>query len=189
MHGEPLRLPFQLRALSLFNYPVPANLLAALFRSSADTIHTLNLSSYGGAGGTVDPTLLDAFPIVAAQLRELRLPPKTNLDFLPHLSHCTALTHLTLLSTDPDDLPNTLLALPSSGTLAFLSTRLPEGTTLERLAFLVRLVDIDGFPALSKLERLEVFTGSARMYDGGVGRPDDVFAVCAQRGLTLVLNR
>ncbi|KAL8293170.1 hypothetical protein RQP46_000864 [Phenoliferia psychrophenolica] len=132
---------------------------------------------------------MDAFPLVAATIRELHLPPSTNPAFLPLLDLCQNLQSLTLDGHNSAHFIDTLLALPSSGELTKLTARLPDDDAdINRMVLLFRLVGLDNFPALNNLEALVVHTGNT-LSDTAEVRTDMILGVCAARGLRLTLER
>lgn len=187
----PLVLPFRLTTLTLATPSVSFSVLSALFSSSAQTLRTLHVQRYGYSMGTFDSAFLSAFPLVAASLTELHLPPKTNEAFLPLLRGCKALHTLITEEVRQYLLSKTLLALPTATVRSLFVNILPsrERGFMMDVEIAPCLERCLAFPGLSAIERIQVRGNMGFGQRGGVRKGvegERLAEVCDRRGIVLI---
>lgn len=115
-----LRFPFHLRTLHLFNRSYGPSILPILFSASRHSLTSLTLLTNSTSSSY--PSLINAFPSVAPNLRFLSLQHRASRDLTSLFSLLTSLTHLECHFAV--DLPTTLDSLPPTGLLSILSLEL-----------------------------------------------------------------
>ncbi|GAA5821028.1 hypothetical protein JCM11251_001928 [Rhodosporidiobolus azoricus] len=178
-----LSFPFHLRSLSLFNRSYSPSFLHRLCSASAHSLRSLTILT--SASSPAYCGLVEAFPLVAPNLRHLSLQHRPSPALVGHFHLLTSLTHLSChfavdLSSVLDAIPS-----PAAPTLRTLSIEL-DYNLLEVTAVLVSRMT-DEHSSLSGLERLVIPRApSLRDFKDFGGQP--LLEVCEEKGVKVEIG-
>ncbi|KAJ7446691.1 hypothetical protein FB451DRAFT_785509 [Mycena latifolia] len=143
---------FRLKFFKTLHTNIHPAVVEALFRRSADTLERLELEQQHAQGSQTLPGLAEGFPLVAANIRTLRITDTYGF-IVPFLGACTALKRLELtFELHAEFATGILKALPTPLDDLYVEAALASGG-LRVAEAVVRLHD---YPSLLRLGRLHL---------------------------------